>query len=300
MKHAGLWAWSGLLCCATAAFVLSCLLSPLAATPGQDSGGFSVAGQLVGESRVALAEYLQEKADKDYHMGRSERHEVAFHDSFFQRVGNAISPTHHVHLSGAATGEMMPWIKMSLLSDPHNIESYLIASYWLAGPQINRPDKARETLLYGQTRNPRSHELQTELAILALRQGDTAEAKRFLDAGLTLWPGTRDPKTGAAILDKEQLLTYRALLYEDDGQIPQALAAWREILRILPDRTDVRERVQTLAAGKEPPVKASERWKAMLRKSDKDRGACQREPSPGETHPHDHAGEDPGSGQGEP
>jgi tetratricopeptide (TPR) repeat protein len=279
MNRGILWAWVGILSSGAAAFALSCHLSPMTASAGRDPADFSVAGRIFGASRAAFAGFLHEKADKDFHLGRDARHKESFHDSIFQRIGDGISPKDHVHLSGPMTKEMLAWIRMSLLVDPHNIQSYLLASYWLSSPEINRPDQAREVLLDGQAGNPRSHEIQMELAILDLRQGNLDAAKRFLDTGLALWPGTRDPAAERALLEKEKelLLTYRALLHENDTQIPQAIHAWREVLKIFPDRSDVRDRLQVLESGKEPPMRASERWKKLLRASEDERGACHRE-----------------------
>ncbi|MDI6774957.1 MAG: hypothetical protein QME60_06135 [Verrucomicrobiota bacterium] len=284
MNRAVLWAWMGMLAGGAVAFALSCRLSLSESASDADSRMFSVAGQALSASRIALSGFLVEQADCDYHLGRDERHGEAFRDSFFQRIRDAMAPRDHLHLPGATVKEMMARIKMALISDPHNIEACLIASYWLAGPHIGRPNEARKVLLHGQARNPRSHEIQTELGILSLKEGNLEEARRFLDAGLRLWPGSRNPKAHQALLDREVLLTYRALLHENDGQIPRALEAWREILKMFPTRSDVWDRIRTLEDGKEPGVKASARWKAMLRKKDKDCGACHRAPN-GSTEP---------------
>lgn len=278
MNRAVLCAWMGMLVSGAAAFALSCRLAILdPGTETTEKGKFSIAGQTLSASRTALSGFLVEQADTDYHMGRDERHEEAFRDRFYQRIGEAIAPRHHIHLSGSSVKEMMPRIKMALISDPHNIEAYLIASFWLASPQIDRPEEARKVLLLGQSRNPRSYEILKELGVLSLKEGNLEEAKKSFEAGLRLWPGNRDPQANQTRLDKEVLLTYRALLHENDGEILPAMDQWRAILEIFPNRDDVRTRLQTLAGGKDPPVKASERWQRMLQKAEKERGACHRQ-----------------------
>ena len=182
----------------------------------------------------------------------------------------------------------MLWL--SIRSDPHNIDTYLIASYWFSSKKsMNQPDLAHKVLLEGQLHNPGSYRIQLERAMLFLREGNTIGAKRALKAGLSLWPGKQDPESNAAHLGKENLLTYRALLHEVDNEIPQAVKAWGEVLALYPDRTNIRARVGKLQRGEPPPVKASLLWKAFLKQSDSQQADCHRDDNaPAHKHEHKH------------
>ncbi len=284
--------WSGLLVTGGLAVTLSCRLSAMFLLSGEkkDASPFSVVGKALGASRTALSASLLRGADRYFHLGRLTPPSEAFTNAWYQRIARTLSPQTHAHATGDQVKDMMAQIWFSLLADPHNVDAYLIAAYWLAGPDINRPDMAQKVLQEGQRRNPRHHEFPCELALLALKTGRLDAARTHLEAGLRLWPGVRDPASKQTRLDKETLLTYRALLHEHDGRIAEALADWREVLSIFPSREEVHQRVKDLAAGRNPSIGAAHYWRLLLRESDRRRGACPREHGDTAHETHDHNG----------
>lgn len=275
----------------TAVFSLSCRLAPRFASANSGHARPSLAGRLLSGSRTAFGGYFQEKADEVFHAGVQDRNPQAFTNHPFQAIGNRISPKRHVHLEGDRVSQLAPWLWFSLQADPHNIDTWLTASHWLASPQgLNRPEKGEEVIDQGILSNPRNPRLHLESALLKLRRGRIEDAARALDAGLRTWPDKEDPTGENARLLKESLLTYRALIHESLDAIPAAIGLWKQVLDILPDRADIRNRIASLEKGEPAPVKASAIWQQMIHHGDQARSQCHRPDDHDHHHdsPHEH------------
>ena len=256
--------WSAVVTFWGAAFWLSCSLTTLRTGAGPAEHSPSVARALLGETCRALSGHFYETADKYFHKGVEHIRPRAFKDSIFQRAADEVSPKDHVHLEGEEIKEMMPWLCLSIRTNPHRLQTYLVAAFWLA-TDARRPDLALQILSEAQYNIPGSHEIQLEKGRLLLRQNRLKEAGEALDTGLAFWPGNRNPRARAMQCDKAELLLYRAVLYEVDGNIPAAVAALNEILTIFPRRTGLKERIRELQSGKEPAILAQERLRQLLR-----------------------------------
>ena len=242
----------------------------------------SVARQLFGESCVALSSHFYETADKYYHGGVEHVKKAAFHNSIFQRMAKEVSPQAHTHLIGKDVKEMMPWLWLAIRTDPRRLETYLVASFWLA-TDGDRPNLALAVLSEAQQNIPASHEIQLEKGRLYLRRKMTEEAKAAFDSGLALWPGRGDPHDHDLQHDKARLLLYRAALYEMDDDKTKAAAALREIRAMFPERIYLNERIAQLEQGAEPAQQASKRIQQMLE------GEAQRRRSTTCQNEHNHA-----------
>ncbi|MBN1556846.1 MAG: tetratricopeptide repeat protein [Lentisphaerae bacterium] len=275
-------AWTAPLLCAGAAFTLSCRLAVLAPPPAGDT---SLARQLLGEGRTALSSHFFRTADLYFHRGVAHMHDRAFTNDPFQRVAAEISPRRHVHTHGQSVAEIMPWLEFATRADPHNVEAYLVAAFWLAG-EVRRPDAALRVLREAQAHNPRDYRIQVEKGRLFLHQGLRQQAADAFDAALAFWPGDADPESRGARHDKAEMLLYRALLYETEGRIDRAAQTLEALLRLRPGAGGIAERLAALRAGTAPEGLASEKLSAMLQANREERLACPREDKEHPHHPH--------------
>ena len=237
----------------------------------------SVAKRMLGSSRSALSEHFQLMTDIYFHAGGTGRHdERHWPDTWARTLGREIVPREHIHVSGAQLAEMMAPLWMAIRTDPHNIENYLIAVFWLRS-ELDTPsfDLAREVLRQGQLSNPRSFRIRMERGLLFLREGRLEQAAAALDAALELWPHPEDPDDPQAKQDKAAILTYRALLHETSNEIPEAVIHWQRVLDLFPGRESINARLADLKEGR-PTAQASEVWLRMIRRDDREmeKGLC--------------------------
>ena len=118
---------------------------------------------------------------------------------------------------------MLPWLKLSADLDPHNIDAYLTASYWLRRT-LDQPNEAEDFLRQGLRANPDSFEIMLELAYVDdYSRHNAKDARVKYELALAAWekqdaawksahPGATDenqvasdlgpnPKTKGEILD---------------------------------------------------------------------------------------------------
>jgi hypothetical protein len=278
-RHSSLRAWIPWLALATlwaGAFSLACLVSARPLDRQAMEPVRSVTGALLGASRLGLSSYFYEMADLYFHRGIEHTVTEGFQDSLFQSALSEVSPRGHLHIAGSNVKEMMPWLWVAIEMDPHNVDLYLVAAFWLAGDG-NRPDLADEILRLGQCEIPFSYQIQLERGRIGLKHGNLAAAKGAFDAGLAFWPGKDDPNSQGTRADRASLLLYRALLHEADGERPEAIVQLREILKMFPERKSLESRIRTLEAGNEPSLLASGLWRSILQQEDEARLAREEE-----------------------
>jgi tetratricopeptide (TPR) repeat protein len=160
------------------------------------NGGDSSAGvlvTLVGDSRQLFAHEFFAMADSYFHSGfyptifdvkkpgsesdlkeesRQKPEGAGQHEEeqsflgepkdWIDRFGRNFYPVIHTHLRGGNEREMLPWLKLSADMDPHEIDTYLTASYWLR-TSLNKPEEAEQFLREGLRANPDSYEILLEL-----------------------------------------------------------------------------------------------------------------------------------------
>jgi tetratricopeptide (TPR) repeat protein len=245
-------------------FLLSCRLAPTLNGDHEARHERSVVGVLLGESRTALSGHFYVIADKYFHKGAERVTPQVFRTRILQRALREISPEVHAHLGNKDVSQMMPWLWLAIRMNPRCVETYLVASFWLAG-DIGRPDLALEVLRDAQQSIPFNYEIQLEKGRLLLRETKIEAAKHAFDAGLAFWPSGQDPQGEIPKHDKASLLLYRALLYEADGKKNSAVSALEDILVMFPERTHLVERVSELEQGTEPALLAPGLWEQMLK-----------------------------------
>ena len=182
-----------LLLLATGGFTLGTLLQ--LHTPGSTSRtrSDSVLAMLFGDSRQMFANHFFTKADVYFHSGfypsifdqaraaeEKENHMAGEdhdeHDEkeanflgqpadWIDRFGRHFRLTEHTHLEGGNVREILPWLKISSELDPHRVESYTVAAYWLR-TSLGKTNEAKQYLREGLRANPQSYEILIELGRL--------------------------------------------------------------------------------------------------------------------------------------
>ena len=256
------WPLAAVFVLAGAAFCIACRLL---ADPSinESTHEKSIAAVLLGDSRAAVADGLYKQADTYFHKGVPYLHQKAFTNSWFQFLGERIAPTGHVHTEGKAINEIMPWLRFATRMDPRNVEPWLVAAFWLA-VESGHPELAEEVLTEAQQHNPRSYRIQLEKGRLYLKQKRVKQSIRAFDRGLRLWPGYESPEDEDARTGKASLLMYRALLHEAERRPRRAIEAYRDILTLFPERTNLIQRIAALERGRQPSISAAELWESML------------------------------------
>lgn len=194
-----------------AAFCLACAL--VEPESGQPDGGW--VERLLGGTRIALGGQFYEQADRYFHRGVGHSTAKAFDDPF-QRIGRQITPEEHQHTAGFEVGEIMPWLRWTTRMDPHNVEAYLVAAYWAAGP-LKQPDAAERIYREALRMNPGDYRVAYDWARWALRRGDQDRAAHLLDSALHCWPAPLDTADGQAQLDRKGMLEFHAALRRPAG-----------------------------------------------------------------------------------
>jgi tetratricopeptide (TPR) repeat protein len=124
-----------------------------------------------------------------------------------ERFGRHFIPTEHTHLANAKVAEILPWLRLSADLDPHRIQTYVTASYWLR-TTLGRPDQAEQFLREGLRANPDSFEILIELGyVFDLSEKNPRMARNLFEVALEKWKQqdgaglNPSPKARVEILD---------------------------------------------------------------------------------------------------
>jgi len=267
------------------AFTLATFLDPrmsgLRAQTG-DTAGFIAS--MMGESRRLFANQLFVEADVYFHSGyypsmfdkqeldldmnskeeaeshraapaSGRRHEAEEGGGFLggprdwvERFGRHFFPTEHTHLANAKVSEILPWLRLSADMDPHRIQTYLTASFWLRGT-LGQPDEAAQFLHEGLRANPDSYEILLELGyVYDLNKKNPRLARNVLEEALKKWKeqdaaGLKPPpKARVEILD--------ALVRADEEQkdLKQLLVDLEALKAVSPNKEAIEKTIQETRA----------------------------------------------------
>ena len=135
------------------------------------------------------------------------------HDAL-EAFGRHFIPTEHTHLAGKKVGEILPWLRLSAALEPHRIQTYLTASYWLRGT-LQEPREAEQFLREGLRANPDSFELLIELGyVYDLNYNQPRVAHNQFELALQNW--TKQNKAGLEPSPKAQIEILDGLARTDE------------------------------------------------------------------------------------
>jgi hypothetical protein len=165
---------------------------------------------------------------------------------WIERFGRHFYPTIHTHLHGGDEREMLPWLKLAAELDPHEIDPYLTASYWLR-TSLNKPHEAEDFLREGLDANPESYAIQLELGrVYFYNYKNTFVARNILLQARKNWD--RQDAAGA----KPDPHAYEEILGElvrtdrSKGDLKQQLADMEELLKVARSKDVVQRQIEEL------------------------------------------------------
>jgi tetratricopeptide (TPR) repeat protein len=265
-----------LLLLVSASFALATALQPRVAAWDPDAKSGGLLKMLLGDSRKMFADQFLEQADVSFHSGyypsifderkapsstghmtnvegspEEEAHEKEM--SFmgpprdpFEKFGRHFMITEHTHLEGGEQREILPWLRLSADLDPHRIDTYTVASFWLRN-SLGKVNEAREFLREGIRNNPGNYELWYELGSLYMDNlHDSAKARNAWELALRYWQQTEPAKPEPDKLGLEKILIHLATLEERDGRLEDAIKYFTMALQTSPNPDAVRRQIAEL------------------------------------------------------
>lgn len=247
---------------------------------GQDS----VLKVLLGNGRQVLAGLLFRRADIYYHSGyyptifdnaerQKETHMAAHADEHGQheddddfmgkprdwvdRFGRNFKIIRHTHLQHGREREILPWLKLSAEMDPHLIDTYTVAAYWLAN-HLHKVAEAEQFLREGLRENPRSYEILFSLGrIYYQNYHDSVRARDVWELALRRWqqqePGKKEPDK----LAFEEIVVNLGRLEEDQGNLAAAINYLEEAKKVSPAPQALQKQIDELRLKLAPNPQAS-------------------------------------------
>lgn len=237
----------------------------------QDTG--SVFALLLGESRRAFAGQVFLKADAYFHRGfypsvfdlalpdgkthmakETESHDHHSHTQpqhpnrdWIETFGRNFYPAEHRHLERLGEArEILPWLRLAAELDPHRVDTYTVAAYWLR-ERLNKVNEAEAFLREGLRANPDSFEILGELGRLyAENHRDVPRARAVLELAIVKWLRQEASKPNPDELTYAQILGQLAALEESTGNLDRALAHFTRLKRVSPAPDTVQKRIDEL------------------------------------------------------
>ena len=168
--------------------------------------------------------------------------------NWVERFGRHFIPTEHTHLANAKVSEILPWLKLSADMDPHRIQTYLTASYWLRGT-LNQPDEALRFLHQGWQANPDSYEILLELGyVYDFNKKNPRIARNLFELALQKWK--KQDTAGLNPPDKAHIEIMDALVRVDEEQndLQQLLVDLEALQALSPNKAAIEKTIQETRA----------------------------------------------------
>jgi hypothetical protein len=201
------------------------------------------------EAATTTGEPHKEAAHEDHDAA----HEQAMNflgppSDIFERFGRRFMITEHAHLEGGDAREILPWLKVAADLDPHRIETYTVASYWLRN-RLKKPAEAEKFLREGLKENPDSYEILAELgAVYYQNLKETARARNVWELALKKWDVQESGKKEPDTLGRVQILDHLALLEETEGNYSAALDYLKKAQPLSPSPQAIQRQIDELSA----------------------------------------------------
>jgi tetratricopeptide (TPR) repeat protein len=259
-----------------ACFSLAATIEPRAAVWSQGGESAGLLQVLLGDGRRIFANHFFVKADVSLHSGyypsifdeteaptnsshmtvqegskEEEEHEKQM--SFLGKprdwidgFGRHFMITEHTHLTGGNEREILPWLRVSASLDPHRVDTYTVASYFLRS-RLGDAEQAERFLREGLSANPNSYEILFELGRLYHENlHDSDRAQGVLELALRRWreqePQKPQPDNGT--LDK--ILVNLAKVEQEQGKIADAIKCLEEAKKVSPNPADLDARIDDM------------------------------------------------------
>ncbi|MEW6302451.1 MAG: hypothetical protein AB1705_03210 [Verrucomicrobiota bacterium] len=156
--------------------------------------------------------------------------------------------TEHTHLDPGKQREILPWLKMSAELDPHQIDTYTVAAYWLR-TTVGKPKEAEEFLRDGLRNNPDSAEILFELgAVYEENYQDRSHARNLWELAHRKWMQVEAKKDEPNMMLLEQVVARLARLEEAERNYPAALKYFEQLKQISPNPAAIQKQIDEIKA----------------------------------------------------
>jgi tetratricopeptide (TPR) repeat protein len=143
--------------------------------------------------------------------------------NWLERFGRKFAITSHTHLANGKEREILPWLRLSAELDPHRIETYTVAAYWLR-QDLGKVKEAEAFLRDGLEANPSSYEILLDLGRLYDENyHDPARAGNVWTAALRRWLQQESGKSKPDLAALGQITVRLARLEESEGHDAKAI-----------------------------------------------------------------------------
>lgn len=184
--------------------------------------------------QTADTKHLTEAHDEDHDHHDEEAHEKAMDflgrpTDWIDRFGRHFYSSKHSHLDKPGEArEILPWLRISAELDPHRIDTYTVAAYWLR-EHLGKVDEAEQFLREGLRANPSSYEILFELGRLYKEnRHNPTLARNLWELAMRRWYEQDDAGNEPDIDTFEKIVANLAQLEEDQGNLREALS-YKEI-----------------------------------------------------------------------
>jgi tetratricopeptide (TPR) repeat protein len=247
----------------------------------------SILKLVLGDTRSVFANHFFVKADIYFHSGyypsifdrskapkdsrhmtseegspAEEEHErqMSFLDKpkdWIERFGRHFMVTEHTHLEHGNEREILPWLRISAELDPHRVETYTVAAFWLRS-HLGKPAEAEQFLREGLRNNPNSFEIMFELGRLYHENlNDPVHARNIWELALRRWNEHESGKEDPNLFALEEIAVNLARVEEEQGDYRGAIAHLELAAKASPASGALRKQIEDLkqkaAAGSLPP-----------------------------------------------
>ena len=165
---------------------------------------------------------------------------------WIEKLGRNFMLTEHTELEGERAREILPWLKISAQLDPQRIETYTVASFWLA-ERMNKPKAAEEFLRDGLRANPQSHEILFYLGRIYehhFKQPDRARSVWLL--ALRRWDEVEGVREKPDKNSRNFILGQLAELELEQGNLSEAIRYFEEAKKYSPKPEALNDRINDI------------------------------------------------------
>ncbi len=177
-------------------------------------------------------------------------------DDWIARLAARFEPDRHVHLEGGREKEMLPWVRLAVEMDPHNVDAYTVGGYWLR--QLGKAKEAEAFLREGQRQNPDSHQIDFELGrVYEFDLPNPRLAARLYELAADKWVRANEGVKEPNLVEFAEILGRLGKVQEKRGELDAALRAYTLLQKVSKNPEGVQRLIEAVRAQMERPKDTS-------------------------------------------
>ncbi len=210
------------------------------------------------EEKSHMLEEHDDHDEHDHHPGeaKEERKDHDDHEEgdflgppkdWIDRFSRNFYNAHHTHLgAGGNEREILPWLRLSADLDPHRVETYTVASYWLRS-HLNKAQEAEQFLREGLRANPDSYEILFELGRTYNESfKDPIRARNVLELALKKWILREGKKEKPDTIGYEQIVAQLVSLEEKAQNWDKCVGYLQLLKKVSPIPDQIEKQIQEM------------------------------------------------------